>query len=182
MNPGKPDHGITVTEIAPMDQAIRIRAHTLPAFIGRALRGPLDTPVLLDSFAAYTRRFGGVWNRSSLSHAVEQFFSHGGSKLYVVRVASNALGAGLELPCADGVLMLSAVEPGSAEMLRAAVDYDRIDDDEHFNLIVQRLSPQNGVVIDQEIFERISCDPESRSNVVDALRESTIVELNLPLP
>lgn len=165
-----------------MDQAIGIRAQTLPAFVGRALCGPLDTPVLVDSFAAYTRRFGGAWNRSSLTHAVEQFFLHGGMQLYVVRVANNALGARLYLPCAEGVLMLSAAEPGSTEMLRAAVDYDRIDDEEHFNLVVQRLSPRNGVVIDQEIFERISCDPESTASIVDALRESTIVELNLPLP
>ncbi len=179
---GEVDHGITVTEIPPMDQPIGIRAHTLPAFIGRTLRGPLDTPVLIDSYAAFTRRFGGTWQRSSLSHAVEQFFAHGGPKLYVIRVANNAIGAGLQLPAGDGALMLRAVEPGSTEVLRAAVDYDGIDDDEHFNLIVQRLSPANGVVVDQEIYEHISCDPESTASIVEALQESAIVELNLPLP
>jgi Bacteriophage tail sheath protein len=179
---GHPDHGITVTEIAPMDQPVAVRLNTTPAFIGRALRGPLDTPVLIESLAAYTRRFGEVWHRSSLSQAVEQFFAHGGRRLYVVRVANNAYGASLRLPCSEGELLLSAAEPGSTEVLRAAVDYDGIDDDEHFNLIVQRLSPQNGLIVDQEIFEKISCDPESTASIVDALQDSAIVELNLPLP
>ncbi len=182
MSISNPDHGITVTEISPMDQPINLRLQSIPAFIGRALRGPLDTPVLIDSLAAFSRRFGGIWKRSSLSYAVEQFFAHGGDQLYVVRVANNAYGATLSIPCAEGALLLSAVEPGSTEMLRAAVDYDGIEGDEHFNLIVQRLSPQNNLIIDQEIFEGISCDPESTASIVDALRESSIVELNLPLP
>lgn len=176
------DHGITVTEAAPFEEALSVRKPTTPAFIGRALRGPLDTPVLVDSFAAYKRRFGDTWHRSTLSHAVEQFFAHGGKRVYVVRVANNATGALLTLPGPAGDLRLRAVEPGSTEQLRAAVDYDGIDDDEHFNLVVQRLSPQRGVVIDQEIFGRISVDPGSSAFVADALEGSGLIELCKPLP
>ncbi|HEX2140114.1 MAG TPA: hypothetical protein VHG33_10420, partial [Woeseiaceae bacterium] len=68
--------GITVTEIAAMDQPIDTGRETTAVFIGRALRGPLDTPVTLGSFADFRRRFGGTWHHSSLGPAVEQFFDH----------------------------------------------------------------------------------------------------------
>ncbi|MDH3304239.1 MAG: phage tail sheath family protein, partial [Gammaproteobacteria bacterium] len=87
------DHGITVTEIAAMDQSIDLSKETTAAFVGRALRGPLNSPVLLKNFGEFRRRFGDIWSRSSLGPAVNQFFEHGGRRLYVVRVANNARGA-----------------------------------------------------------------------------------------
>jgi hypothetical protein len=121
--------GITVTEIAPMDQPIGVPAETTAAFVGRALRGPLDTPVLVHSFTEFRRRFGGFWPGSSLGSAVEQFFAHGGKQVYVIRVANNARGAMVCLPALRGVLVLKAIEPGSTERIRAAVDYDGIGDE-----------------------------------------------------
>ena len=118
--------GITVTEIAPMDQPIDARVHTMAAFIGRALRGPLNTPILIENFATFCRRFGGVWLQSSLGPAVQQFFEHGGRQLYIVRVANGARGAMVCLPGHHSVLVLRALEPGSTERIRAAVDYDGI--------------------------------------------------------
>lgn len=178
----QPDFGITVTEIAAMDQPIDLSRRSRAAFIGRALRGPVNTPVLIDSFAAYTRRFGGLWHRSYMGYAVEQFFLHGGRELYIVRVANDAYGALLQLPSESGFLSLRAVEPGSTESLRIAVDYDGITDEEHFNLVVQRLAPNNGLVIDQEIFSGLSLQEDDPEFVANALQESSLVELQLPLP
>lgn len=174
--------GITVTEIAPMDQPVDVPADTTAAFIGRALRGPLNTPVLIGSFAAFNRRFGGIWLQSSLGPAVQQFFAHGGRQTYIVRVANNARGAMICLPAFHGVLVLRAVEPGSTERIRAAVDFDGIDDGEHFNLTVQRLSPETGLIIDQEIYLRISCSRDSRKRVDDVLLNSSLVRAQTPLP
>lgn len=178
------DRGITVTEMAAMDQPIDVANETTAAFIGRALRGPLDTPVLIDSFAAFRRRFGGIWQRSSLGPAVEQFFVHGGKRLFIVRVANNARGAMICLPASGGVLVLRGIEPGSTEQIRAAIDYDRVDpdDDERFNLTVQRISPETGLVADQEIFSSISCNAESRNFIEDALLSSALVRAQTPLP
>jgi len=176
------DYGITVGEIPANDGAINWPGTTRPAFIGRALRGPLDTPVLIDSAAAYKRRFGGPWHKSALSQAVEQFFSHGGKELYVVRVANDATGAQLELPGPAGPLNLAAAEPGSTEMLRAAVDYDGVEDDEHFNLVLQRLAPQSGLVIDQEIHAGVSVFADSPDFLGDALTGSSLAMLERPLP
>ena len=178
------DRGITVTEIAAMDQPIDVATDTTAAFIGRALRGPLNTPVLVNSYAAFCRRFGGTWQRSSLGPAVQQFFDHGGSRLFVIRVANSARGAMICLPAAGGVLVLRAVEPGSTEHIRAAVDYDRIgpDEEQRFNLTVQRISPDNGLVVDQEIFRRVTCQDGERDCVADVLLSSTLIRVQTPLP
>lgn len=178
------DGGITVTESAPMDQPIDASAETTAAFVGRALRGPLDTPVLVRTFAEFGRRFGGAWPGSNLGGAVEQFFEHGGRQVYVVRVANNARGAMLCLPAPNGVLVLRAVEPGSAEHIRVAVDYDGIpdDDEELFNLTLQRVAPGSGLVLDQEIYRRLVCEPGRDRSVEDVLVTSSLVRVQGPVP
>ena len=178
------DQGITVTEIAAMDRPIDVARHTTAAFVGRALRGPLNTPVPIDSFTTFQRRFGGDWRRSSLGPAVRLFFENGGVKLYVVRVANAARGAMIALPASGGVLVLHAAEPGSTENIRAAVDYDGIDpaDEEHFNLVIQRIAPDTGLILDQEIFGRISCCDTSRNYIGNALPGSLLIRVQMPLP
>ncbi|MGH8194791.1 MAG: hypothetical protein ACREQ8_10375 [Woeseiaceae bacterium] len=178
------DRGRTVTEVASMDPPVDALSETTAAFIGRALRGPLDTPVLLGGFGDFRRRFGGLWHRSSLGPAVEQFFEHGGQRLYVVRVANNARGAMICIPAAHGVLVLRALEPGSTESIRAAVDYDRIDheDSEHFNLTLQRVAPDTGLVVDQEIYRRLSCRDEDRGFIGNVLLTSRLARPQAPLP
>jgi hypothetical protein len=99
-----------------------------------------------------------------------------------VRVANNARGSMLCLPAAGGVLVLHALEPGATETIRAAVDYDGIDDEACFNLTVQRISPDTGLVADQEIYRRISCSEDGESFIGDVLTTSSIVRAQLPTP
>lgn len=167
-----------------MDGAVDVRAETTAAFIGRALRGPLNSPVLVTSFAAFKRRFGGTWSRSSLGPAVEQFFEHGGRQLYIVRVANNARGAMICIPAVHGVLVLKAVEPGASERIRASVDYDGIDADdvEHFNLTLQRIAPDSGLVADQEIYRRLSCNENDARFIGNAMAASELAFPQMPLP
>lgn len=178
------DRGITVTEIAAMGQPIDATPETTAAFVGRALRGPLNTPVLIHNFGDFRRRFGDVWSRSSLGPAVRQFFEHGGKNLYVVRVANNARGAMICLPANGSALVLRALEPGSTESVRAAVDYDGIDDgnDELFNLTLQRIDPQSGLVIDQEMYRKLSFVEEADTFVADVLLSSSMVRVENPYP
>ncbi len=177
------DHGITVTEIAAMDQPIDVSPETTAAFVGRALRGPLNTPVLVHNFAEFRRRFGGTWSRSSLGPAVEQFFQHGGQRLYIVRVANNARGAMICLPASGSGLVLRAIEPGSTERVRASVDYDGVEDDEDlFNLTLQRVNPDTGLVADQELFSRVSFREDSHDFVGEALEVSRLVRVEPPYP
>jgi hypothetical protein len=68
-----------VTAEQPGSIRVIARAATsIAAFIGRALKGPVNEPVPIRSFADYTRVFGGLWQPSTLSYAVEQFFENGG--------------------------------------------------------------------------------------------------------
>jgi len=179
------DRGITVTEIAAMDQPIDVSPETTAAFVGRALRGPVNTPVLVTNFGEFRRRFGDIWSRSSLGPAVRHFFEHGGIRLYIVRVANNARGAMICLPASGSALVLRAVEPGSSEFIRAAVDYDGIEDDEeaaHFNLTLQRVNPGTGLVEDQELFRKVSYREDDAKFVGDALLTSTLARVDQPYP
>jgi len=178
------DRGITVTEIAAMGQPIDVTPETTAAFVGRALRGPLNTPVLIQNFGEFRRRFGDVWSRSSLGPAVRQFFEHSGRNLYVVRVANNARGAMVCLPASGSALVLRALEPGSTECVRAAVDYDGIDDgnDELFNLTLQRVDPRSGLVIDQEMYRKLSFVEEADTFVANAVLSSSMVRVEKPYP
>ncbi len=178
------DRGFTVTELAPMGEPIETLRETAAAFVGRALRGPLNQPVRVRDFGEFRRRFGDVWSRSSLAPAVKAYFQHGGRDLTIVRVANGARGAMLCLPAAGSALVLRSVEPGSTEMLRAAVDYDGIDaaDDERFNLTLQRIDPDSELVLDQEIFRRVSFKAEAERFVGDQLLASTLARVEHPLP
>lgn len=178
------DRGITVTELAAIDQPVDVSRETIAAFVGRALRGPINEPVLVRSFGEFRRRFGDAWSRSSLGPAVQHFFEHGGRQLYIVRVANSARGAMLCLPASGSALVLRAVEPGSTEIIRAAVDYDGIDADnsELFNLTLQRIDPKSGLVIDQELFRAASYLESSSQFIVDLLLTSTLARVESPLP
>ena len=177
------DHGITVTENTAMDQPIDVSPETTAAFVGRALRGPVNTPVLVRNFGEYRRRFGDIWRRSSLGPAVRQFFQHGGQQLYVVRVANNARGAMLCLPASGTAVVLRAIEPGSTEHVRAAVDYDDVGSgDDLFNLTLQRIDPGNGLVVDQEFYRRLSYKESADNFIGDRLLTSTLARLEHPYP
>jgi len=178
------DRGITVTEMAPMGQPVDVSPETTAAFVGRALRGPLNNPVLVQSFGEFRRRFGDVWSRSSMGPAAKQFFEHGGQRLYIVRVANNARGALLCLPASGSALVLRANEPGSTECIRAAVDFDGIDEDndELFNLTLQRIDPETGHVIDQEMFRRANYQKNEKYFIADLLLTSTLARVEKPYP
>jgi len=135
-------------------------------------------------FGEFRRRFGDPWSRSSLGPAVQQFFEHGGKNIYVVRVANNARGAMLCLPASGSALVLRALEPGSTESIRAAVDYDGIDtdDEERFNLTLQRINPATGLVTDQELFHQVSFSAHSSKSVLDMLLGSSLARVETPLP
>jgi hypothetical protein len=155
------------------------------AFVGRALRGPVNVPVVVRSFAEYAQRFGGLWQPSTLSYAIEQYFENGGRTAIVVRVANGGRPPTLTLPARDGVLRLVALSPGSREYLRASVDYDGIgvNEPDCFNLVIQRIrTPGSELVEEQEIYRRLTVDPGSDRCVTQVLLESRLARVAGPLP
>lgn len=66
-------------------------ATSVTAFVGRAKRGRVNEPVLIHSYAEYRDVFGGLWEESPTSYAVEQYFLNGGRDAVIVRAfAGNA--------------------------------------------------------------------------------------------
>jgi hypothetical protein len=179
------DSQISSAEEPGSIRVIARAATNIAAFVGRALKGPVNEPVPVRSFADYTRMFGGLWQPSPLSYAVEQFFENGGRCAIIVRVINGARPPTLTLPTTRGRLTLRGVGAGSREFLRASVDYDAIDAKDHdrFNLVVQRVRTAGSEQIeDQEIFRRLSVTPGHERFVADALLESRLVRVQGVVP
>ena len=177
--------GIEVQEHTIDEHSLGNAPASITVFIGRTLRGPVNEPTSVDSFTGFEKTFGGLWPASPLSFAVEQFFSQGGRYALVVRVINGGRSATLDLPCAGQMLTLEAVNPGTGENLRASVDYDHVGENEsdRFNLVLQSLAQQGSpVVLDQEIYRRLSVDPQANSFVVDALAESNLMRVAGAVP
>lgn len=78
--------GVYIEEIPSGVRTIIGVATSITAFIGRALKGPVNEPVTITSFADYERNFGGLWYDSTMSYAVQDFYQNGGSEAIIVRI------------------------------------------------------------------------------------------------
>jgi uncharacterized protein len=172
--------GFTVAEQNGPEHAITRVASNVSVFIGRALKGPVSQPVTVSSFAEYSQAFGGLWQPSMLSYAIEQFFENGGRVAVVIRVVNDARPPTLSLLAGRGQLRLRAIWPGSREYFRASVDYDGIGTNEpdRFNLVLQRMrSAGSEQIEDQEILRRVSITSGESRFVADVLAESRLARL-----
>jgi uncharacterized protein len=177
--------GVELAEQSRAEYAISRVPTAIAAFVGRTLKGPVNHPVLVSSFTEFQQQFGGLWQPSTLSYAVEQFFENGGRSAYIVRVTNSARPPTLTLASKSGPLRLIALNPGSREYLRASIDYDGIEASEpdRFNLVLQRVRAAGSELIeDQEIFRRVSVLPESGRLVSDALAQSRLARVLGPVP
>ncbi len=129
--------GVYIEEVPSGVRTITGVATSITAFVGRALRGQTDEPVRVQSFAEFTRVFGGLWRDSPLGYAVNHFFSNGGGDALVVRVDNGGAAA----TGAADTLNLVAASPGDwGEALRLRVDHQtrpEIGDEQLFNLTVR---------------------------------------------
>ncbi|HYD82085.1 MAG TPA: phage tail sheath C-terminal domain-containing protein [Paucimonas sp.] len=78
--------GVYIEEIPSGVRTITGVATSITAFLGRALRGPTDDPVTINSYGDFERIFGGLWSDSSLGYAVRDFYLNGGSQAIIVRL------------------------------------------------------------------------------------------------
>lgn len=115
--------GVYIEEIPSGVHTITGVATSITAFVGRALRGPTDLAVTVNSFGDFERTFGGLWLDSALGFAVRDFFLNGGAQAIIVRCFDPATGSFATLSV-DG-LDLQAAWPGSwANQLRVRIDHD----------------------------------------------------------
>ena len=180
--------GVYIEEVPSSVRTIVGVATSITAFIGRALRGPLDDPVRVQSYAEYQRTFGGLWSQSTMSYAVHHYLLNGGRDALIVRVADEtAAAATITLTgSVSGDLTLEAANPGDwGENLQAIVDYDTKDKDEAtpvlFNLTIQEV--EDDVVAAVEVFRNLSVDEDNARYVKTVLEsKSDLVRVKGTVP
>ena len=149
--------GVYIEEIPSGVRTITGVATSITAFIGRAVRGPVDEPITINSYSDFERIFGGLWVDSSLGYAVRDFYLNGGSQAIIIRLYHQDPGDPDATPPvtakparaqvnANGLLLEAASDGAWGNYLRARVDHDvsaqvaeryGVNLDQLFNLTVQ---------------------------------------------
>ena len=113
--------GVYVEEIPSGVHTITGVATSITAFVGRTAQGPSDVPdapVIINSFADYTRTFGPLDQKYPLGFAVRDFFLNGGATAVIARAAKNATYS----QWTNDKLQLQAASPGTwSQNLRTRV-------------------------------------------------------------
>ena len=78
--------GVYIEEISSGVRTITGVATSITAFIGRALTGPVNESIIINSYSDFERTFGGLWLGSTLGYAVRDFYLNGGSQAIVIRL------------------------------------------------------------------------------------------------
>jgi len=137
--------GVYIKEVSSGVHTITGVSTSLTAFVGTAMRGPVNVATRIQSFAEYNTHFGAVDPSSEMSYAVMQFFLNGGSDAYVIRVAPNGLNATLSLDSGGtSKLLFTAVDGGYAgNNISVAVDFSPTDRN-RFSLTIASAPDLNG--------------------------------------
>jgi uncharacterized protein len=192
--PVKPDYpGVYIEEISSGVHTITGVATSITAFVGRAQRGPVDQPVTIFSFGDYQRSFGGLWNLSTMSFAVRDFFLNGGNQAVIVRlfrqISDSDTGvAEISIPTnASSVskeLKLVASSPGEwGNNLEVAIDYETKDktDENLFNITVFEII--NKVVKNTEKFFNVTTDSSKGGYLPRVLEQnSSLIRVQGTIP
>jgi phage tail sheath protein FI len=163
--------GVYIQEIPSGVRTITGVATSITAFLGRAVAGPTDEPVPINSFGDYERRFGGLAVDSTMSYAVRDFYLNGGSQAIVVRVThDDAEVATIDLDGegspSESLVLEAASEGDWGNRLSAAVDHDTdralprsspaAQDITRFNLTVRYQTQPGGEEFTTEQFLNVS--------------------------
>jgi phage tail sheath protein FI len=188
--------GVYIQELDSDVRTITGVATSITAFLGRALRGPVNEPTRVLSFADYDRIFGGLWADSMMSFSVRHFFLNGGSDALIVRVHNpSAVGeadvavANLAAEGGGNPLSVLAANPGEwGNNLRVIVDHETRDKTAAnpvlFNLFIEERSPvPPNAIVATEQHRNLSLDPNSSRFVTQVLaQESNLLRVDTTAP
>lgn len=187
--------GVYIEEIPSGVRTIAGVATSVAAFIGRAQRGPVETPVRINTFGDFERIFGGLWADGALGYAVRDFYLNGGSQAIVVRLfrpsaagsnaaptnanAASTIGFPRARLTVDTLALEAAYEGAWGNALRARVDHAvKPDDDSLFNLSIK--DDSTGRV---EMFRNVSVKTKHPRRVDNVLaNESQLLRVLGDLP
>jgi uncharacterized protein len=183
--------GVYIEEIPSGVRTIVGVSTSTTAFVGRARKGPTNTPVIITSFGEFDRVFGGLWEPSLLSFAVQHYFLNGGAVAIIVRVTRGAtapddpltdLTARFTLAGATADLVLDASSPGAwANTLQVAANHQARDPNTEFNLVVSDTSITPAVPL--ETLRNLTTDPASPNFVGRVVEQrSDLLDVVQPVP
>jgi phage tail sheath protein FI len=166
--------GVYIEEIPSGVRTITGVATSITAFIGQALRGPVNKATTINSYGDFERVFGGLLVNSTLGYAVRDFFLNGGGQAIIVRLfhkdpAGTAPPA--RTPLTAGNMTLEAAYEGSwGGNLRFLIDGQvsnqtaqamGLATNDLFNLTIFEMGP-DGVPVRSEQFRNLSVKDSSR--------------------
>ncbi|MEF3274137.1 MAG: phage tail sheath subtilisin-like domain-containing protein [Chloroflexus sp.] len=163
--------GVYIEEVPSGVRTITGVATSITAFVGRARRGPVNDPVRIQNFGDYERIFGGLWEASTMSYAVQHFFLNGGNDALIVRLVNSATRTQFSLAPESGtdpLLLMASSEGAWGNHLRISVDYDTrplsgTEANQVFNLTVVEVTPGSNPLqaVRREIFRNVSINPNA---------------------
>jgi phage tail sheath protein FI len=178
--------GVYIQEVESPVHTIAPVPTATTAFIGRALRGPVNEPVLIHSFGDFQRLFGGLWTESQLGYAISDFFLNGGSDAVIVRLFNpqNGNKAVLKLPAdSDSTLDLEAKDEGSwgnkllarVEQIPAMIPVKAKPNQRQANPVLQQVRDQLGLTAESnDVFTLIIRD--DATGTTEVFPNITVVE------
>jgi uncharacterized protein len=115
--------GVYIEEISSGVRTITGVATSITAFLGRAVRGPVDKASTIFSYGDFERQFGGLHVDCPMSYAVRDFFLNGGSQAVIVRLF-HLTGADrtLAFEAANGVAEKATGNTAAAAATNAATE------------------------------------------------------------
>ena len=118
--------GVYIEEIPSGVRTIAGVATSITAFLGRAAKGRVDTPVVINNFGDFEREFGGLGIAYPMSYAVRGFFANGGAQAIIVRIYTAPAQGGARTAQIDANgLTVESSSPGTwANGLRVRIDHD----------------------------------------------------------
>jgi phage tail sheath protein FI len=175
--------GVYVEEVSSGSKPIEGVGTSTGAFVGGAVKGPVDEAVLVTNFTQFLDTFGGFHQDHFLAYGVRAFFGQGGTRCYVVRAfrpttAGSPLADTAQIDLQDAganeVLRVLAASPGSwgdglsVEVTAPAFDPDDPGNtDGKFGLVVRLQATPQATPDIVETYTRLSLKefaPDGRPN------------------
>lgn len=159
--------GVHIVEVPSGVRTITGVATSITAFVGRALQGPTDRPVTIQSYGDFERIFGGLWVDSALGYAVRDFYRNGGATAIIVRLANGGTASTVSLP--TGTTLAAANVGKWGATLTATVDRNTSNpgDATLFNLTIKQAGGAT------EVFRNVSVTPTNPRFVTSVLLQSS---------
>jgi phage tail sheath protein FI len=184
--------GVYVEELPSGVHAITGVPTSITAFVGRAARGLVNTPTVINSFSDFGRLFGGIVAGYPMAYSVRDFFANGGGQAVIVRIwaagaapstssasSSSSGSSAFSLPPeADGVARINATGPDSIGLALQASSPGTWGNVVQVHVATNALDPivvaSLGYTNASDLFDLLVTDPGS--GVSETIRNVSVVD------